>query len=179
MPLDKFNFKVVIANLQRAKAEVPKLVANDTKNFFVGQFNKESWDGEQWEEVERRKAGANVPESRKTAHILVKSGRLRRALINSLKEANWDQIVFKITDVPYAKVHNNGFNGTVNVKAHVRADSKGDIYKKKKRVAIGVSFAQAHTRQMNIPKRQFMGDAKELRVIQMKRIKSMIDKIWN
>lgn len=145
--VSQFNFQRVIANLQKVKVELPKLLANDTKNHFVRSFNSSKWDGKDWKEVERRKEGARVKKSRSTEHILVQSGRLRRALINSIKNADWAKIKLELTDVPYARVHNEGL-----------------------RAGRGSGF--------QMPKRQFVGDTKELRNIQISRIKSVVDKIW-
>lgn len=103
---NKFNFDKVIANLKRVKSDLPRVLANDTKNFFVGEFNKQQWDGKSWQDVKRHdKSGGS---SRNRSAILVQSGRLRRAVINSLKSANFEKISFQVADVDYAQVHNEG-----------------------------------------------------------------------
>ena len=38
----------------------------------------------------------------------MQSGTLRRAVVNSLQEANFKRIHFEVKDVVYAKVHNEG-----------------------------------------------------------------------
>lgn len=101
--------------------------------------------------------------------ILIKTGRLRRSFRSNSPGAG---LVRWSTDVPYAKAHNLGFSGTVNVKAHVRKFKGGDkigFFAKKQnnkstlldtqKVATGISFVKAHTMKMNIPRRQFMPTA--------------------
>lgn len=103
---NKFNFGRIIDNLKRVKSELPRVLANDTKNFFVGEFNHQEWDGKKWQEPQRKlKKGGS---SRNQSATLVQSGRLRRAVINSLQSATFDAIKFKVVDVPYAEVHNEG-----------------------------------------------------------------------
>ena len=55
--------------------------------------------------------------------------------------------------VPYARVHNEGFTGSVVVPAHDRRTKKG----KGKTVQV-----KAHKRMMRIPQRQFLGACPEL-----------------
>jgi phage gpG-like protein len=68
------------------------------------------------------------------------------------------------SNVKYAAVHEFGFTGSVNVKAFVRKNPRGDILAKfnpisgrstrtTKKIASGVSNVRAHTRRMNIPER--------------------------
>lgn len=149
--LSRFDFKEVIAQLQRVKSDLPRVLANDTKIYFVGQFNKSQWNGIAWPEVERRKSGTKANKyasaARQTEHILVKSGRLRRAVVNALQIATFNLIRFNVVDVPYAQIHNEGG----------KAGRGGSA---------------------TIPKRQYMGQTRELTEIQLKRIVSYVDKIW-
>jgi phage gpG-like protein len=47
------------------------------------------------------------------------------------------------------------------------------------RLVVDVPYAEYHNEGTdNIPKRQFMGDSKDLRVQQVKKLHQMIDKIW-
>ena len=147
---DKFNFDEVIKKLKAVKSTVPALLANDTKNYFVKSFNSESWDGKKWKQVDRRVPGTKSYKSSKksarTSHILVRSGRLRRAVANSLKSATFEKIQFEV-NVPYAQVHNDGL-----------------------RAGRGAGFM--------MPRRRFMGDTKELRRLQRKRLNDEIKKAF-
>jgi phage gpG-like protein len=103
---DKFNFDRVIQNLQAQKSQLPLLLANDSKNYFVRQFKLAAWDGKPWKAPQRlSKKGKST---RLRSAPLVQSGKLRRALINSIQKVSWDKIVLRIVDVPYAQVHNEG-----------------------------------------------------------------------
>ncbi|MNF85492.1 hypothetical protein D3C84_678890 [compost metagenome] len=69
---------------------------------------------------------------------------------------------------PYAKVHNEGFEGTVTVKSHTRNKysktkvgtgkftKKGKERTKTMTAKSGESTVKAHSRKVKIPKRQFM-----------------------
>ena len=76
------------------------------------------------------------------------------------------------TDVPYAQIHNEGFRGNVNIKAHVRKRYRNEkegtgVYSTRtrkertrtKRVVDSGHTVQSHTRKINMPKRQFMGSS--------------------
>jgi len=102
---DSFNFQRVIANLDKVKNTLPKVLANETKNYFVGEFNNQQWNGEKWKPSKRQE---NPKKTRDTAATLVQSGTLRRAVINSLQSATFEKIYFEVKDVDYAKVHNDG-----------------------------------------------------------------------
>ena len=106
--MDKFNFDRVVKNLQNVKTVVPKKIANETKNFFVREFNSQSWDGTAWRPVLR--ASRSGGSSRNRSAILVQSGKLRRGLINSIREASFNKILLQVVDVSYAKGHNEGLN---------------------------------------------------------------------
>lgn len=151
---DSFNFQRVIANMDRIKTTLPKVLANETKNYFIVEnFNKQQWDGKPWEEVERRKEGTKAYKyatpANRTRQILIGSGSgiLRRAVINSLQKATFERIHFEVKDVVYAKVHNEGL-----------------------RAGRGLGF--------QMPKRQFMGQTRKLGEIQRRVIDKTIDKIW-
>lgn len=94
------------------------------------------------------------------AMILINSGRLQRSFhANSagIGRVRW------FTDVEYAKAHNEGFKGTVTVKSHQRRIlQKQKIYSVKTRkgglqkVETGSITVKSFSRNMNIPRRQFM-----------------------
>ncbi len=110
----KFGFQRVLANVERMKKELPFVVANQAQNFFVRRFTLQSWDGSAWKEVKRRIEG--TPEykypkykglSRRTSPILVRTGRLRRAVSNSIKEATWERVLL-VVEAPGAAALNDG-----------------------------------------------------------------------
>jgi len=149
----KFNFGEVASNLSRTKSGLLKLLASDSKNYFMEAFKNEEWDGNKWKQVDRKIPGTKAykyPSRPKTsAHsrlILVGTGRLRKAVANSKKTGSMTNNSFTlvVADVPYAEVHNEGLK----------------------------------TRFFTMPKRQFMGDTKALRNIQLARIHKYMDRVW-
>lgn len=104
--MSKFGFDKVLQNIEMVKRQLPKMVANDTKNYFLNSFRVEAWDGKAWELPKRRKK--KNPKGRDLSKTLVQSGKLRRAVSNSLKAATWEVIRFDVTDVNYAEYNNFG-----------------------------------------------------------------------
>lgn len=104
--MSKFGFDKVLQNIEMVKRQLPKMVANDTKNYFLNSFRVEAWDGKAWELPKRRKK--KNPKGRDLSKTLVQSGKLRRAVSNSLKSATWEVIRFDVTDVNYAAYNNFG-----------------------------------------------------------------------
>lgn len=100
--MNKFNFDQVIKKLEQTKSSLPKVLANDTKKFFLASWQKQGWDGNSWAP---RKYNKNKRAAGRL--ILVKSGALRRAVNGSLRSATFSSIRFSV-DLPYAKIHNEG-----------------------------------------------------------------------
>lgn len=113
---DKFDFGQVLVRLERTKRELPVILAKQAERYFTESFAKGRLGEHKWAEVERRRVGTRsykYPKkkdlSRRTSPILVRSGRLKRRVSNSVKEATWMRI-FLAVDLPYAKIHNEGGN---------------------------------------------------------------------
>lgn len=104
--MSKFGFDKVLKNLQMVERQLPKVVANDAKLYFLNAFRLEAWDGKPWALPQRRKRKAR--RSRDTYPTLIQSGTLRRAVSNSLKQATMEVIRFDVTDVTYAGYNNFG-----------------------------------------------------------------------
>lgn len=144
--MSKFGFDRVIKNFERLKNDLPVVVANKTQNFFADSWRKQGWDDTGVKAWEPRKY--ETPKTKGKA-ILVSTGKLRRAVQNSIREKRFERIHLVIDggSIPYAKIHNEGL-----------------------RAGRGAGFI--------MPKRQFMGDSKALRKIQIETIKKQIDKVW-
>ena len=103
---------------------------------------------------------------RANGSLLVDSGHL----LNSIRPAEVSARKVVISagndDVLYAKVHNEGFSGSVVVKAHDRTGKKGRQY-----------VVKQHTRKALIPQRQFMGESRELNNILKKDIEQLFKSI--
>lgn len=68
--------------------------------------------------------------------------------------------------MPYARVHNEGFTGSVVVPAHNRRTKKGKTVQVK-----------AHKRMMRIPRRQFLGACHELERILKRKAEALFKSI--
>jgi phage gpG-like protein len=82
-----------------------------------------------------------------TGQVLnVRTGRLRRSITQRVEVEAGGKIVGLVgTNVSYGRVHELGFKGRVNVRGHTR---------KVKGKAVPI---RAHSRQVDIPKRPFLG----------------------
>jgi phage gpG-like protein len=107
-------------------------IGNTAKNFFVENFRKQGFDDktvQRWKPRKRTtyktKSGKVVDDT--TRAILVKTGDLRRSII---RVPNRSALNVKIqTDLPYAKVHNEGLRA-----------GRGKGFKMPKRQFIGDSY---------------------------------------
>lgn len=111
----RFKFHQVLGNLEQLKRELPIQLANDTRNFFAASWRKGGWEDngvQRWEEPKRKKySGKNAKRKRAaTRATLVKSGRLRRAVQDSIRSTTMEEVKL-VVDVPYAARHNEGLDG--------------------------------------------------------------------
>lgn len=140
----KFNLKQVEKGGRTAMERSIILIGNEAKNFFVASFRKQGFEDRSLHHWKPRKKEDN----RKGRAILVDSGDLRRSIVR--EPVNKSQLQVKIsTDLPYAKIHNEGLNGMAWGK-----------------------------HPFKMPKRQFMGDSYKLNELCKKIIVSQLDKIF-
>ena len=103
----KFNFERVLSNMQKVKSDLPVLLANQAQNFFAGSWKKQGFTDSSLSMWKQRKK-----ETKKTIGkaILVSTGKLRRAVQNSIREKNFNNIRLVVDggSIPYAKRHNEG-----------------------------------------------------------------------
>lgn len=130
---NKFRFDLKIKKVTNAKKELPKLLANQAQNFFVDNFKRQGFlDGavKKWKEVQRRIKG--TPEymypkrrdlSRRRTPILIRSGKLRRAVGSSAKVITAQRIKF-IVPLKYAAAQNDGNSKRNLVPRKFMGDSK-------------------------------------------------------
>lgn len=134
-------------------------------DFFKESFRRQGWwdrNKEKWAERKDRKRKG------KGRAILVRSGRLRRS-IRVIHSTAGKVIVG--TDVPYARIHNEGgeFMVTQNVSSHTRKAHGRKGYttasgRKVRRGTVREHTVKAHgrTRKVGMPRRQFMGSSAAL-----------------
>ena len=194
--MSHFNFTEVKQKLEQSNREIMTVLANQAQNYFVKSFRNQGFDGKSWEEVKRRQP--NTPEykypkskglQRRRSPILtgagyrIRGGTLKRAVSNMSRTAEIGKGTLRmIVDVPYAKIQNEG--GTihksasekdVNFKVNFKTGKSRFSTEKKANFQQHVKVG-AHN--INIPKRQFIGQTEELSRMQEKKITQIIDKIW-
>lgn len=186
---NKFGFARVRKNVAQLKKTLPTLLANQAQTFFVDSWKKQGWDDGTVDRWPKRQDTGKKSQGRA---ILVKSGKLRRAVGQSIRLKSFEKIQLVVA-LPYAAVHNDGYNGMV--RSHTRArfsksttsqfiglrqNKKGQLKEHHRRTTIYIQTGEvnvkAHT--MNMPKRQFMGDSATLRRKQKELIEQNIDKVW-
>lgn len=163
---------ILKAKLLRATQNLPKVLSNEALNWMKGNFQRQGFPDEQFESWPKRKG-----DSRKGRAILVQTGTLRR----SLRVITVSKNGFVIgSDIRYAKAHNDGFNGTVQVSSYTRNKYKsskvgtgklnksGSERMKTVQSLNGQSQVKSHSRKMNLPRRRFAGNSTVLRSILIK-----------
>lgn len=137
--------------LQSVQSSLPTVLANEGTRFFVGSFDKEGWDGKSWKVPQRRIAGTpafkypkNKDLGRRTKRTLVKTGNLRRAVNNSVKQKTFKRIVWNVdtgTRYNYAAVHNEGLGKIPQRRFMGESKTLNAIFKRK--------ILQAYNRGLN------------------------------
>jgi phage gpG-like protein len=115
---DKFKFGELKQKIEQMKRDLPIVLAAQAESYFVKSWDDQGFNGEPWQEVKRRQEGTpeyKYPKAkdlgRRTRAILVKTGRLRRAVSNSIKSQTFNSVRL-VVDLPYAVRHNSGTDGT-------------------------------------------------------------------
>jgi len=109
-------FKSMYRKLNSVQRSLPGVLANEGTKFFVSNFDLGGFTDVGFRAWKPRKQftsnGKRIKKFNKKK-ILVKTGRLRRAVNNSVKEKSFRQIVWRIDPgaVPYAARHNEGLDG--------------------------------------------------------------------
>lgn len=132
----------------------PTRAGNIALRFIDGNFRAQGFQGTSFKKWKANKRNGT---------ILVKTGKLRAANSYTTQPS---QVTIR-NPMPYAKVHNEGYSGSITVKAHSRNKYKkakvgtGKFTKTGKErtrtmsMKTGQSTIKAHTRKVNIPQRQF------------------------
>lgn len=142
MTFDEFE-KTLREQTTQIKQSEPKLTAKLAvvgRRFIDDNFRSQAWEGEPWEAVAR---GGTIL-------VLPGGGAHLKNSFNAQQQPGQVRIY---SNVPYAAVHNEGFDGTQSVKAHKR--SRYQKLKRGKKKKISTGEVKAHTRHMKIKQRQF------------------------
>ena len=148
----------VVKDWQNLKPRLPGIAGVEAVNHFKKGFRDQGFTDEgfnAWKEL--------APETvkKKGSTILVKTGKTRRAIRILYQSENRVMVGIDEAEIPWAKAHNEGFKGTVNVPAYMRRNRRGDTHNiKNRRVSSnGITYVRAHTMKMNLPKRQMVGES--------------------
>ncbi len=155
------------AILKGTLKKLPRKVGKEVVRYSNQRFREQGWDGVPWQKRKNPNSKQN-----KGRALLIQSGKLRRSI--RIIEANSTTVTVG-TNLPYAKVHNEGYSGTQTVQAHTRnikykahysdlssKNAKGK-YKTRTKTQTYESKVQSFTRRMRTPKRQFIGDSPYMR----------------
>ncbi|MGY3054371.1 phage gpG-like protein [Pedobacter sp. UYEF25] len=132
-----------------ARVQIIPILAEDTVNYGLENFAKESFDGLAW---------APRKDKKNKRALLVKTGKLKGGLRVIATRANGFNV--GVTDVPYAAIHNYGgaINRAASSETFLRNRKKKG--KSKGRFTKGTTEGQGFTFKpytINMPKRQFLG----------------------
>lgn len=169
--VNNINWQQIQTDFKRLLLTIPPQMGTIAVNFFKTRFLAQAWTDQAAVPWPARKPGSK---NNKGRGILMKSGRLRNSI--HIISCNSGSVTVG-TDVPYAEVHNEGFQGSVNVKAHKRSRFgkttvfSTEVFNIKSRKGrrstiktnIGSSEVKAHSRFMNMPQRKFIGNSHLLR----------------
>lgn len=162
MPLEE-----LIKRFQQVAAKLPRIVGNEVVNFTLENFKRQGFLGANFQPWPKRKNPNKwgTKPKRNNRAILVDTGKMRRA--TRIAEATWEQVKISNND-PKAKVHNEGFKGSVHqpVSSYTRTIKTVQKIKglKSKQTKTEV-FVTGHNRKIKqtIPQRKFLGDSPYLR----------------
>ena len=171
-----FNLDGKRAALRQVMITLPRTIGLLAVNFSKDRFRAGGWYDRTFMPWKTRNGEKRGQSGRA---ILVKSGRLRRSIRVTSVTSNSVTIG---TDVPYAKAHNEGFKGMVTVKSHKRGrftkkkvgtgkfTAKGNERMKTVQSLTGTSDVASHQRQVDMPKRQYLGESAHLNRIVTRKI---------
>lgn len=157
------DFSAIQNSIRETVMRLPDIVGNAAVNWTVDSFEKQAWRGliiQPWK-------GRNPKAKRNAGRaLLILSGKLRRSI--RVMQLNYGTVSFG-SDLPYAEAHNKGVSGLVNVGSFNRnsygkakASSLDKFTKKGKHSTKTITYiadtknVSSHTRNMNLPRRQFM-----------------------
>ncbi|MDO9255422.1 MAG: phage virion morphogenesis protein [Bacteroidales bacterium] len=177
-----YSFKQVALNFHKVRKQIPGVLGTIAVNYFKDSFRRQGWRDRSLKYWPRRSKNFRKDNGRA---ILVKSGRLRNSI--RIEQAVFARTVVG-TSVPYADAHNSGVSRTVAVRSHQRhtyskvketyTTRKGTTRSRTMRKVDGSYQVKAHSRKMNLPQRQFMGDSKVMFMKFDKAVIQAVDKIF-
>lgn len=166
------QFGELVKKAEKVLSKLPLIAANTGNNFFQGRFKEQAWADTTTQPWKRRKKGSKRDSGRA---ILTDTGRGKRSI--RVLQADWSQVAVGINDptvAVYMGAHNAGFRGTVQVHGFTRIATRKvgtkvlKLKGRQRRERIGGRKVKiqgashqvnAHSRKVNLPKRQFIGNS--------------------
>jgi len=153
----KNKFKEIQKDYQKLKRKLPRLTGQLGVNFFKDNFRRQGFKNngkiDKWKK--RKNQGA---EGKRKRGILIGSTKLKRSI--GIVRASPSEVMIAAKGIDYAQIHNEGgkINQTVTNKqrAFFWAKFKATGNELWKRMALATKL------EINIPKRQFMGNSTDL-----------------
>lgn len=134
----------------------PEIVAETAVTYYKESFTKKGFGRQPWEPARVEK---------NTGSLMVESGALLNSIEPVLITPKLVTIQAGNEKVNYAQIHNEGFKGVISIPAHTRNTKHG---------AVKVS---EHTREIDLPQRQYMGETAELKLKIKLRLEAFIKSI--
>ena len=127
-----------------SETRFPSKAGNVALRFVNGNFRAQGFKGSTFQPWKPNRKGTTT---------LVKTGKLRAA---NYFTTQIGQFTLK-NHMKYAKIHNEGFKGTISVKAHSRNKySKTRVGNRTMTMKTGEKAIRSHSRKINLPQRQFI-----------------------
>lgn len=156
-----FDDKRLLANLKAITRGVDDLttpmratgeyLTNQTRDRFDSQTAP---NGAPWQPLS---SNYQAHKRRNQERILTLDARLRRSIHYRAQRRE----VAVGTNLVYGAIHQLGFNGAVTVQSFTRRNKRNDVYAsangRRRKTASGVSFVRAHSRNMRMPARPYIG----------------------
>ena len=130
-----------------------RAMAAQAVTFSKQRFREQAWADTRTEPWAKRKPGAPREKGRA---LLIDSGRLRNS-IHRISVTNTSALIG--TDVPYAKIHNEGGVLHPRVTKKMRGFAWKMYYATKQDKWKGLALTKKNTLNIRIPKRKFMGNS--------------------
>jgi phage gpG-like protein len=160
------EFTAIMNRLAAVWPSLPNKAASVAVNFSKDRFRQANWVGDTTKPWKRRKAKGTKDDSRA---ILVKTGNLKRDVQKIRVTAESALVGTSNLTGDYAKLHNEGFRGSMTIKEHKRKHYLHVKEKYKTRTGKDrsrtrktvnenkVTTVKTHIRKVNIPSRRFLG----------------------
>lgn len=161
MALNYIQYIKIITNWRQFKTNIPQFIGQQAVKFIKNDVFKREYlnNNEQWKQ--RKFADNNA----KRRALLVKTGALKRSI--KVIKVLGNAVVVGSTALKYNKMHNQG--GEIDITAKMKRFFWAKYYSTKQQHWKAMALKQT---KIKIPKRQYIGNSKELEQI----LKAAIEK---